>query len=87
VGASQVTALLRRVSEPSVSAEYEVNIRAWLTGSYWVRLADPVEVTPNLRSRLEAASKLDDQDWLELASDFRRDVDRAIDEQDMRLLL
>jgi len=44
VGASQVTALLRRVVNDSAIAGYEANISAWLTGSYWVRLTDPVEL-------------------------------------------
>lgn len=44
VGPSQVTALLKRIGTDRISAEYEANITAWLTGSYWVRLTDPVEL-------------------------------------------
>lgn len=44
VGPSQVTALLRRVEEERPCPDYEVNLSAWLTGSYWVRLSDPVEL-------------------------------------------
>jgi hypothetical protein len=44
VGASQVTALLRRVAQNSSNPSYEENITAWLIGSYWVRLSDPIEL-------------------------------------------
>ncbi len=44
VGASQVTALLRRVEEPNDNAAYETNMVAQLVGSYWVRLTDPVQL-------------------------------------------
>ncbi|MBN9023308.1 MAG: hypothetical protein J0H08_14695 [Rhizobiales bacterium] len=43
VGASQVTALLRRSSEGVGATGYEANMCAWLADSYWVRLTDPVE--------------------------------------------
>lgn len=72
VGNSQVTALLRQVSEPAKVSDYEINIRAWLAESYWVRLADPVEVTSELAHRLECAGTLDDAGWLALSADFRR---------------
>lgn len=45
VGSSQVTALLRRVSTQSDSSDYEVNLTAQLTGSYWVRLSCPTLLT------------------------------------------
>jgi hypothetical protein len=44
VGASQVTALLRRVEEPDHNTAYQANIVARLAGSYWVRLTDPVQL-------------------------------------------
>jgi hypothetical protein len=44
VGYSQVTALLKRVGVESSSSDYEANITAWLTDSYWVRLTKPVEL-------------------------------------------
>lgn len=46
VGSSQVTALLRRTSRGSKETHYEVNLKAWLTGGYWVQLVDPVECSP-----------------------------------------
>lgn len=71
VGNSQVTALLRKVAQPSAATDYEANIRAWLTESYWVRLFDPVIVTQDLSCRLQAAGTLNDDQWLALSSDFR----------------
>ncbi|WP_420607291.1 hypothetical protein [Novosphingopyxis sp.] len=71
VGASQVTALLRQVAEPSGDGDYEANLRADLDASYWVRLTDPVEVPANLLARLDAAEHLDVEEWLRLASDIR----------------
>jgi hypothetical protein len=41
IGASQVTALLRRVAPEGADASYRINLRAKLTGSYWVKLGDP----------------------------------------------
>lgn len=44
VGASQVTALLRRVAPDGSAGDYRVSMRAVLTGDLWVRLRDPVEL-------------------------------------------
>ncbi len=55
VGASQVTALLRRVEEDAPATDYEANISAWLTDSYWVRLTDPVELDA---AKLDLVSKI-----------------------------
>jgi hypothetical protein len=72
VGASQVTALLRRSAEDLGRSDYEVNLRAWLTGSYWVKLSDPVEVEASLSERLAAISDVaGDAEWLRIASDIR----------------
>ena len=71
VGASQVTALLRRTDEPSTTSDYEVNLRAWLTASYWVKLSDPVEVTGEVKRRMAAATSLDIRGWLSLAQEVR----------------
>lgn len=71
VGASQVTALLRKVAAPSDSGDYEANLRAELAGSYWVKLVDPVEITGALLKRLAEAESLDVEGWLRLARDIR----------------
>lgn len=76
VGASQVTALLRQVAEPSETSDYEANLRAQLEGSYWVRLSDPVDVPAALQKRLNGADGLSIDEWLELAREIRGDTAR-----------
>jgi hypothetical protein len=48
VGASQVTALLKRTSTGGGKTAYEANIRVRLADSYWVKLTDPVECTVDM---------------------------------------
>lgn len=69
VGASQVTALLHKTGEPQ-SGEYEVNMRAKLTGSYWVKLTRPVEVSSSSLERV-AAEATGPSSWLSLVHDIR----------------
>ena len=45
VGASQVTTLLQRTAPSSTNTHYEANLQAWLVGSYWVRLSNPLELS------------------------------------------
>lgn len=71
VGASQVTALLRRTGENAVPSGYEVNLAAWLTGSYWVRLSDPVLVSASAVARLDRVGPSDAADWLAMSSELR----------------
>lgn len=71
VGASQVTALLRRVEARGESVGYEVNLRATLTGGYWVRLTDPADIDTDLSAALAEAAVLDVAGWLDLARRFR----------------
>lgn len=74
VGASQVTALLKRTSNSGGKAAYEVNIRARLAESYWVKLMDPVECTVDIgeADSLDASSV---ECWLAFV-DRVRDGDR-----------
>lgn len=72
VGPSQVTALLRRVEAGHGNGDYEENFTAWLTGSYWVRLLDPVELTPAKQKMLGKAALLEDKHWLEAVATARR---------------
>ena len=72
VGASQVTALLRRVAEPADAPDYEVNLIAWLTGGYWVRLSDPVEVAPALKAELDQPRAPGTKEWLQLSAELRQ---------------
>lgn len=71
VGASQVTALLRRVSDTSTAPDYEVNLRADLADSYWVRLSNPATVPQRLLQALSLAEELSVDDWLTLARQVR----------------
>lgn len=64
VGPSQVTALLERCA-PYGASHYRVAMRARLTGGFWVKLVDPVELTNAAREALD--EELADEDaWLEL---------------------
>jgi hypothetical protein len=71
VGASQVTALLKRASKASAGTVYESNLRAWLVDSYWVRLTDPLELIAAkidvIASNLEARTDL----WTDFVTELR----------------
>ena len=71
VGASQVTALLRRVRPMNASADYEANIVASLTGSYWVRLIDPIEMDVAKRKLVETAGELSATEWCHIIARIR----------------
>jgi hypothetical protein len=71
VGASQVTALLRRVRQSASSTDYEANMVADLTASYWVRLVDPVVVDTGKQSLLDAAAKEDIFEWCRVVAMIR----------------
>ena len=71
VGASQVTALLRR-SGPVTGESYRVNLAATLIGDLWVRLGDPVVLSSD---KLEALHAFDADasigQWLDLVASMR----------------
>ncbi len=71
VGASQVTALLRRVAKDSGTPGYEANFTAWLTASYWVRLTDPVELDSPRLALLAAATEGSVSDWCDAVTRIR----------------
>lgn len=71
VGASQVTALLERCA-PDVAANYRVAMRARLTGSMWVKLVDPIELSGSARRALEE-EPMDEVGWLDLVECVRSD--------------
>ncbi len=62
IGASQVTALLQPVRRESNASAYEVNLRAKLHDSYWVRLEDPAELDVSLMP--DALGAVDSVEWL-----------------------
>lgn len=70
VGASQVTALLQQVAKPSAVSDYEANIVAWLTGGYWVRLTDPLELGSDAIRQINEFDGDADQ-WLKFAKCIR----------------
>lgn len=71
VGASQVTALLRRTAATMGDTPYEINLHASLVGSCWVRLTDPVELsTAELREIAVATSS--GNDWIDLVTRLRK---------------
>lgn len=75
VGASQVTALLRRVSGEDHKTSYKVNLRAKLGQGYWVRLGDPLDLTTERRSLLDRVlanlRSVTPREWLRIVSDLR----------------
>ncbi|WP_133366483.1 hypothetical protein [Qipengyuania sediminis] len=71
VGSSQVTALLRRVGVEQEAADYEANLSAWLAGSYWVRLTDPLEIDAEGRAALAAMSELNGSGWTQAITNLR----------------
>jgi hypothetical protein len=77
VGASQVTALLRRISASTDETDYEVNLRATMVGDYWVRLADPIEWRSDFRA-LDALT-ITTKDWLEFVGRARQSQDGSAD--------
>lgn len=68
IGASQVTALLQKVKE-SETGDYEANLTAQLTGSYWVKLADPARLDHEAMMLSDTASGSDH--WLAIVSKIR----------------
>lgn len=74
VGASQVTALVRRVKEPS-DGTYEANLKARLTGSYWVKLSDPITLIGNTVGLLRKSDSNNIPDeWIAKVSSLRERI-------------
>lgn len=71
VGASQVTALLKRTTDNSDVTVYEENLSAWLTASYWVRLVDPIELDARRVTLIENLSDLGSGHWCDAVADIR----------------
>lgn len=85
VGASQVTALLRRVAGEAAATGYKVNLRAKLEQGYWVRLGDPIDLTADHRSMLERVlatlMSVTPGEWLRIVSGLRSGPSRATEFQ------
>ena len=87
VGPSQVTALLRLTdacddNPPTLTTSYQADLQAWLTGSYWVRLSDPVILRPEHLSALSYASDLEAEEWFNIVSAIRSSEPFPIDHAD-----
>lgn len=72
VGSSQVTALVVRSHPESQVSGYRINLRAKLTGSYWVRLGRPRALDVAARAALTVASaragEMECDEWIELVA-------------------
>lgn len=83
VSSSQVTALVVRSCGESQESSYRINLRAKLTGDYWVRLGRPYILDESDREALVTASararEMDSEEWIGLISDFN--APSAIEEQ------
>jgi hypothetical protein len=77
VGASQVTALLKRVGRGSDTSDYEANMKATLVEDYWVRLTDPMEMSRVQIEALSEASTHGLQHWLDFARELGADRRQA----------
>jgi hypothetical protein len=71
VGASQVTALLRRIGPPASMSDYEVNLQTQLIGSYGVRLSDHIVLSSDKLLMLEDQACVSSSAWLSLVSQLR----------------
>ncbi|NNU64352.1 hypothetical protein G9X67_03500 [Rhizobium sp. WYCCWR 11152] len=80
IGASQVTALLTRdASIETAIAQYEINLQARLTGSYWVRLTDPLPLSESQIALYNSADVINPSDWIGFVSDLREKTSTRAD--------
>jgi hypothetical protein len=85
VGASQVTALLRKIGQPSPRTDYEENLSASLVGDCWVRLSNPVEVSTETLSILAGNRCKDIDDWKAFTHQLRVSCKDSVGPQTGRL--
>ncbi len=78
IGNSQVTALLKLSAESKTLSDYRINLRATLTGSYWVKLLDPIEISgPDRQDFQEKIATLTLANWEEFVHNVRRRQGRS----------
>ena len=87
VGGSQVTALLEPVAEPSDQADYEINLRALLSESYWIRLTDALELSSEKLAALDQCIDMSIGKWIAFVSDLRYGETKFVDRHDPQLCL
>jgi hypothetical protein len=85
VGASQVTALVRRVRVGSSTGGYRINMRAKLAGSYWVKLTTPTPLSTARRHLL--VSEIDPTNWRRFVTELRHERPRPRTEAHSQLSL
>ena len=74
IAPSQVTVLAKRTREVSEAAAYQINLRAKLTGSYWIRLGQPIQIDEKKQALLKVLATrkgLTPFDWIERVSYIR----------------
>jgi hypothetical protein len=74
IGNSQVTVLAKRAALDRSPAAYQVNLRARLVGSYWVKLTSPTILPAKknqLIDRLSESETFDTQEWLTQIREIR----------------
>lgn len=82
-----MTALLKLTdpdedNPPTLTSSYQADLQAWLTGSYWVRLSDPVVAHAEQLSVLSHANDLEAEEWLNIVSAIRGSEPFPIDHAD-----
>ncbi len=77
VGASQVTALLQPCGSSAPNPLYEVNMTARLAASYWVRLADPREISARERAAIDDSPTDSPDAWVRFVRELQRGRTRS----------
>jgi hypothetical protein len=71
----------------AAGGDYEVNLSAWLTGSYWVRLTDPIELSPSKQQLLDCSMHISDVDWPHAVKELRSGTARQTLDRRQGMLL
>ncbi|WP_050403355.1 hypothetical protein [Bradyrhizobium embrapense] len=91
IGSSQVTALVRCTGRMQSDAQYRINLRAKLHGSYWVKLVDPIpmDLTKQRSLALFGSSEhiVSVAQWLDLVSLLREDSTPGLGVSEKQLFL
>jgi hypothetical protein len=91
VGSSQVTALVRCTGQMQSDAQYRINLKATLYGSYWVKLVDPIPMNLTKQRLLALFSSsehtVSTARWLDLVSRLREDSMPGVEVSERQLHL
>lgn len=88
VGASQVTSLLVPAPghQQNHKTAYSVDMTAVLTGSYWVKLVDPVQLSRSALNLIDRADS-DQKNWTRFVEEMRGEANEQIEYDDLPLFL